>query len=39
MKNNTSLIELEVAACLMVVAIVAATLMLGHTVWTSVARK
>jgi hypothetical protein len=39
MDNKTWLVEMEVAACLMTVAIVAFSLMLGHTLWTSLARK
>jgi hypothetical protein len=39
MKNKTWLIEVEFAACLVAVAIVAFTLMMGHTLWMSVARK
>jgi hypothetical protein len=39
MKNETWLVEVEFAACLMAVAIVAFTLMMGHTLWTSLARK
>jgi hypothetical protein len=39
MKNKTWLIEVEFAACLMAVAIVAVTLMIGHTLWLSLARK
>jgi hypothetical protein len=39
MKNKTWLIEAELAACLMAVAIVAFTLMMGHSLWMSLARK
>ena len=39
MKNRTRLIEVEVAACLVAVAIVAFTLMVGHSLWMSLARK
>jgi hypothetical protein len=38
-ENKTWLIEVEVGACLMAVAIVAFSLMLGHTLWMSLARK
>jgi hypothetical protein len=38
-KNKTWLIEVEAGACLMAVAIVAFSLMLGHTLWMSLARK
>lgn len=39
MKNETWLTELEFAACLMAVAVVAVALMVGHTLWMSLARK
>jgi hypothetical protein len=39
MENKTWLIEMEVAACLMAVAILAFTLMVGHTLWMILARK
>jgi nitrogen fixation-related uncharacterized protein len=39
MKNQTWLIEMELAACLLAVAIIAFTLMVGHTLWASLARK
>jgi hypothetical protein len=39
MKNKQRLIEVEFAACLMAVAIIAFTLMMGHTLWISLARK
>jgi hypothetical protein len=39
MNNKTWLIEVEVAACIMAGAIVAFTLMLGHTLWKSLAGK
>jgi hypothetical protein len=39
MENKIRLIEVEVAACLMAVAMVAFTLMLGHTLWMGLARK
>jgi hypothetical protein len=39
MKNNMWLIEAELAACLMAAAVVAFTLMMGHTLWMSLARK
>jgi uncharacterized membrane protein len=39
MNNKTWLIEVEVAACTMAGAIVAFTLMLGHTLWKSLAGK
>jgi len=35
MDNKTWLVEVEVGACLMAVAIVAFSLMLGHTLWKS----
>jgi hypothetical protein len=39
MDNKTSLIEMELAACFVAFAIVAFTLMLGNTLWKSVAGK
>jgi hypothetical protein len=39
MKNETWLVEVELAACLMTTAIVAFALMMGPTLWTSLARK
>jgi hypothetical protein len=36
-ENKAWLIEAEVAACLMAVAIVAFTLMVGHALWKSLA--
>jgi hypothetical protein len=39
MKNKTWLVEVELAACLMAVAAVAFTLMMGHTLWLGLARK
>jgi hypothetical protein len=39
MENKTRLIEVEVAACLLAAAIVAFTLMMGHTLWLRLARK
>jgi hypothetical protein len=39
MDNKTWLVEMEVAACYVAVAIVALTLMLGNTLWKSVAGK
>jgi hypothetical protein len=39
MDNKTWLVEVEVAACILAVAIVALTLMVGHTLWMSLARK
>jgi hypothetical protein len=39
MNNRTWLIEAEVAACILAAAIVAFTLMMGHTLWKSVAGK
>jgi hypothetical protein len=36
--NKSWLIEAEFAACLLAAAIVAFTLMVGHTVWKSMAR-
>jgi hypothetical protein len=39
MDNKTWLVEVEVATCLIAVAIVAFSLMLGHTLWMSLARK
>jgi hypothetical protein len=39
MDKKTWLVELEVAACFVVVAIVALVLMLGDTLWKSVAAR
>ena len=39
MDNKTWLVEMEVAACFVAVAIVAFALMLGNTLWKSVAGK
>jgi hypothetical protein len=39
MRNKNWLIKVEVAACLIAVALAAFTLMLGHTLWVSLARK
>jgi hypothetical protein len=39
MDNKSWLVEVEVAACILAVAIAALTLMVGHTLWMSVARK
>jgi hypothetical protein len=39
MENKTWLVEMELAACLVVVAIAAFALMLGDTVWRSVSGK
>jgi len=39
MDNKTWLVEMEVAACFVAAAIVAFTLMLGNTLWNSVASK
>ena len=39
MDNKTWLVEMEVAACLVAVAIVAFTLMLGNTLWKSASGK
>ena len=36
-ENKTWLIEVEVAACLVAVAMAAFTLMVGHTLWKSLA--
>jgi len=37
MNNKIFLVEIEVAACFVVIAFVALTLMLGHTLWESMA--
>jgi predicted Co/Zn/Cd cation transporter (cation efflux family) len=39
MDNKKWLIEAEFAACLVAAAIVAFTLMVGHTMWRSMARN
>ena len=39
MNNKTWFIEAEFVACLLAVAIVAFTLMVGHTMWRSMARN
>jgi hypothetical protein len=39
MNNRKWLIEVEFAACLVAVAIIAFTLMMGHTLWMNLARK
>jgi hypothetical protein len=39
MNNKIGLVEMEVAACFVAIAIVALTLMLGHTLWKSVADR
>jgi hypothetical protein len=39
MNHRTWLIEVEFAACLVAVAIVAFTLMMGHTLWMNLARN
>jgi hypothetical protein len=39
MDIKTWLVEMEVAACLLVGAITALILMVGHTLWLCVARK
>jgi len=39
MDNKAWLVEAEFAACLLAVAIVAFTLMVGHTIWTSLVRN
>jgi hypothetical protein len=39
MDNKTWLVEVEVAACILVGVIVALTLMMGHTLWMNLARK
>jgi hypothetical protein len=39
MEHRTWLIEVEVAACILAGAIVAFTLMVGHTLWKTVAGK
>jgi len=39
MKDETLLIEVKVAVGLLAVTIIALTLMLGHTLWRSVAHK
>jgi hypothetical protein len=39
MNNKTWLVEVEVAACILVGAVVALTLMMGHTLWMNLARK
>jgi len=39
MDNKTWLLEMEVAACFVAVAIVAFALMLGNTLWKSVTGK
>ncbi len=39
MDNKTWLFEAEFATCLVAVAIVAFTLMVGHTMWKSMARN
>ena len=39
MDKKTWFVEMEVAACYVAVAIVALTLMLGNTLWKSVAGK
>jgi hypothetical protein len=38
-KNKTWLIEVEAGVCLMALAIVAFSLMLGHALWMSLDRK
>jgi hypothetical protein len=38
MEIKTWLIELQVAACLMAAAIIAFTLMMGHTLWMSLVK-
>lgn len=37
--NKTWFIEMEVATCVLVGAVVAFNLMLGHALWMSLARK
>jgi len=39
MDNKTWLVEVEVAVCILAGAIVAFTLMMGHTLWLSMVRK
>ena len=39
MDNKTWLVEVEVVACILAGAIVAFSLMLGNTLWMSLARK
>jgi hypothetical protein len=39
LNNKIWLIEIEVAACFVVIAFVALTLMLGHILWESVADR
>ena len=39
MDNKTWLVEVEVAACILVGAIVAFTLMMGNSLWMRLARK
>ena len=39
MDNKTWLIELEVAACLMAMILVAFTLMVGNNLWKTIAGK
>ena len=39
MDNKTRLIEAEVAACVVALAIIAFCLMLGHTLWFNLVRR
>jgi hypothetical protein len=39
MDNKTWLVEVEVVACILAGAIVALTLMVGHSLWMCLARK
>jgi len=39
MDNKSWLVEVEVAACVLVGAVVALTLMVGHSLWMGLARK
>ena len=39
MDNRTWLVEAEVAACVLAGAIIAFTLMVGHTLWKTMAGK
>jgi hypothetical protein len=39
MDKKTRLVEMEVAACVIALAIIAFTLMLGHFLWLSMVRR
>jgi hypothetical protein len=39
MDNKTWLVEMEVAVCFVAIAMVALTLMMGHTLWKSMTGK